>query len=192
MPAQLLASGPVNCYLMDSGNNVYFLGWGREGPSIREYWNWEDRKSDLGGTRVPDDRSWQREFHITSINFERIDPTVIARFRDISFLAGFQALGTPGTLDGQLTGALLIRQQLAFGLIMQFPNQGLAAYANTQPGYWFYYSMFEGPQEIATGTRDNTVNLTFMSIGGLAIISGRTKWQHYTNVLPSLPAALAS
>jgi hypothetical protein len=193
MAAQLWASGPVNIYLMNNiSQAIYFLGCGREGPSIREYQNWEDRKSDLGGTRVPDDRSYQRMFHITAVNMERWDSQVLQLFRDISAIAGFQSLGTPGVIDAQLTGALMIRQGISFGLIMTFPNQPLLAYNTGLPGYWFYYSQFEGPQEFTSGTRDNTDNLVFMSIGGLATIQNRLKWQHYTNAvnLLSLPPAI--
>jgi hypothetical protein len=201
MSAQLWATGPVNvfaCTIAVAGgsiaaSNPLFLGCGREGPTIREIEHWERRMSDIGGTQVEDDASFQRYEHIINVPFERLDKSVAVRMRDYSglFFPGSRGFGFPGVLDAAAVGSLQRRQNAGFGLILQFPNFALSAYSANGGvgGYLFYSVRLEGPQEFMTGTRDNVDNLTFKAIGTLlpdGIGPVGYGWYSYTNNLAGL------
>ncbi len=184
--ASIFTTGPANIFVgIGANKTMLYLGTCMRPPRIRIRRGNVPVFNDLGGTQIP--------FDMMSSNQEAFTKGTLNRFNR-PVMNALQAMPNPysgvrGLQQAGDIGSLYIQEGLAFPLVMQFPNyliKPAMRAAGLPPGYLFYATWFEGPDDEDIGTTDNKIDSIFHSLSVFNPANGQMAL--YTTTLPTLPA----
>lgn len=157
--------GPVLIYAGVGGSSgPLYLGTGERAPRVSRLREFEPVMNDLAGTRVPFDMLAEGQQALITVKLTRWDDAVLQAVEARSSAAPAGGIAGPGS-----TGALMIAEGWAFPLwlLYSYGPQGPAAKAamgTLRPGFHFFATWLEGPQDGEGGTDPATELLVFHAI----------------------------
>lgn len=164
--AQPYVRGPIGLHVQ-IGGTIFFLGTGERAPRISIKREYEALRSDIAGTRLGLDQSFQGQEAFVTVKLTRWNETILTRLQDSTGAFGV----TPGSDNMGDVGTLMVFEGQAFPLWVQFPYgagqfAAKTAYANPtngaqMGGYHFFAAILEGEQVLEGGTDPASVSLTF-------------------------------
>lgn len=165
-----------------------FLGHNQNrGPRISVRRAWEPVFTDISGTRIPFDLLYEGIEAYVTVEFSRYNFSVLRQLQTTpTALSGADPLGgiKPFLDTGFDRGTLMLTEGVNVALYLQFPFSAAgpfthpamnnAANGPIPSGLLFPGAIFEGPDEMETGTAPLTTMVTFHCLGLYTPVSGGT------------------
>lgn len=161
--AQPYVTGPAHLYVgLGASFAPLYLGTAERTPRIEIRPAWDAVFNDIAGGKIPLDWLYEGEEAFVTADVTRWNEPVY------TLLSARPRTSTAGAVQGQNVpgdiGTLLISENFAFPLWIQFPYVGKAAMAagNLPPGYRFIAAWLEGPDDLDNlGTMARKTRLVF-------------------------------
>ena len=169
--AQPFVHGPVHLYVgIGAGGGAFapaYLGTGERAPRYSLRRGWEKVMNDVAGVVLPFDYSYQGIEAFITVKLTRWNEGVLSTIQDT--VGNGQGAAHPGLMNPGDIGSLVNTEGLGMPLWMHYSYGagGLfakAAYATMPPGYHFYSTFLEGPDDREGGTDPASTLLTFHAI----------------------------
>jgi hypothetical protein len=113
--------------------------------------------NDIAGPRIAFDQMYAGEEGMVSADLTRWNEPV---YQSISSRPDPIA-GARGTDRNLYRGTMMLHENVAYDLWVQYPASALAAYATLPAGYHFFKAFLEGPDQLSPGVRPYKVRTIF-------------------------------
>ncbi len=173
---------PAHIFVKVNGAAAY-LGTAEDAPRIEHRMPLEPVMNDVAGSRVPYDKMYVGQEAAISFTLTRWNEGVHADMVVHSSRFGI----IPRGLDINISrGSLMMTQDLATELWIQYPFNVLASFNTLPAGYHYRTAIFEGPETLTPGVRPYRVQCVFSAIGFYQPESG--SFLLYDHDMGGLPA----
>lgn len=164
MSAQLWSSGPAHLGVgFGSGfggvsSSLSYLGTAERAPHMTIMPEYIGLGNDLGGHVIPFDTAYSGKHAVISCMLTRWDEAVLT-----AIMANDESGQGVGGVDqrGDI-GSLMLQENFAMTVTVQFPYQAITSYTNMPPGYRFWACVLESPVSFDTiGTEGRKMLINF-------------------------------
>ena len=192
--SQFYVSGPAETWISPpntalTSSNALYVGFSRNGISVRITPNFEDIEVDYAGN-VPGDVAFMGEEAAISGEFARYNETVVNTM--LQYLPGSSQPAGTG-INGAI-GSLIFTEGYAYQLLVYSPYNFKNTYSGTMvPGFLFSTAYLANPYEVTLSIRTKKPQLGWRAIPSFGTIDASTyqvgtpynAFQLYSTVMPS-------